>query len=97
MSLPVREAIVVAGPGDDTRTVAGVPLLVRTVLVLQRAGIERCTVVGAPLPVDSRIRCALSPAPALEPALDDALRLVVGPGTVIDEALVCDLMARATI
>jgi phosphatidylglycerophosphate synthase len=95
VSPPVREAIVVAGPGDDTRTVAGVPLLVRTVLVLQRAGIERCTVVGAPVPADPRIRCALSMAPVLEPARDDALRLVVGPGAVIDEVLVCDLVARA--
>ena len=93
---PIREAIIVAEAGDPLRPVARIPLLVRTILTLQRAGVERCTLVGplAP-PADARIRCALAAAPALAPLADDALRLVVGAGTVIDPALVCDLQARA--
>src|SRR5262249_31473960 len=82
--------------GDATRRVAGIPLLVRTILVLQRAGIERCTVVGGDgLPVDPRIRCRLVGMPRLEVAADEGLRLVVGAGAVIDEPLVRDLLARA--
>jgi phosphatidylglycerophosphate synthase len=95
MNLPIREAFIVPGPGDVGRAVAGVPLLVRTILVLQRAGIERCTLVGAAAPVDSRIRCRVETASALVAPADPALRLVVGPGTVIDRALVDDLQRRA--
>jgi phosphatidylglycerophosphate synthase len=93
---PIREAIIVPEAGDPLRPVGRVPLLVRTILTLQRAGVERCTLVG-PLvpPADPRIRCALATAPTLTPAADDALRLVVGAGTVIDPALVRDLQARA--
>ncbi len=93
---PIREAIIVPEEGDPLRPVARVPLLVRTILTLQRAGVERCTLVGplAP-PADPRIRCALATAPALTPPGDDALRLVVGAATVIDPALVRDLQARA--
>jgi phosphatidylglycerophosphate synthase len=96
MTGPIREAIIVPEPGDPLRPVARVPLLVRTILTLQRAGVERCTLVG-PLvpPADPRIRCALATAPTLTPPADDALRLVVGAGTVIDPALVRDLQARA--
>lgn len=95
MSAPIRDAVVVVGPGDGSRVVAGVPLPVRTILVLQRAGVERCTIVGAPLPADPRIRVALTAATAVEPAGDDALRLVIGPGAVIDAALVHGLAAQA--
>src|SRR5204862_549334 len=91
---PIREAIIVAEAGDPLRPVARVPLLVRTILALQRAGVERCTLVGSlSPPADARIRCALTTAPTLTPPADDALRLVIGAGTVIDPALVRDLQA----
>jgi phosphatidylglycerophosphate synthase len=95
MTAPIRDAIILAGPDDAGRRIAGVPLLLRTVLVLQSAGVERCTVVGAPAPADPRITCRLATAPSLVPAADLALRLVVGPGTVIDATLVRDLQASA--
>jgi phosphatidylglycerophosphate synthase len=96
MTAPIREAIVLAGPGDGASAVAGVPQLVRTIVALQRAGVERCTVVGASVPPDDpRIRCAVVATPALEPPADDGLRLVVGAGTVIDAELVRDLNRRA--
>ena len=93
MTAPIREAFVVADPRDPT--IAGVPLVVRTILVLERAGIELVTVVGQTPPVDARIRVPVTAAPALSAAADDALRLVVGPGAVIDGALVRDVQARA--
>ncbi|TMA37985.1 MAG: CDP-alcohol phosphatidyltransferase family protein [Deltaproteobacteria bacterium] len=95
MTAPIREAFVVAEPGDPPRSVAGVPLLVRTILVLERAGIERLTVIGAVPPADPRIHVRLGAAPAVRAAADGMLRLVVGPGAVIDAALVHDLQARA--
>ena len=95
MSEPVRDAIVLAGPGDARALVAGVPLLLRTVLTLQRAGVERCTIVGTEAPVDPRIRLALTTTPALAPPPDDALRFVIGPATVVDLTLLHDLLARA--
>jgi len=91
----IREAFVVAEPGAADAPVAGVPYLLRTLLVLQRAGIERCTVVGAAVPSDRRLRVAATAAPALTAPADDALRLVIGPGAVVDERLVRDLDARA--
>jgi phosphatidylglycerophosphate synthase len=96
MKGPIREAIILSEGSDPLRAVAGVPLLVRTILTLQRAGIERCTLVG-PLaaPADRRIRCAVVTTPTLTPPADGALRLVLGAGTVIDAALVHDLQARA--
>ena len=96
MDAPIREAIILPGPGDPLRPIAGEPLLVRTILALQRAGIERCTLVDPlAVPADARIRCALAAAPVLAPAADDRLRLVVAAGTVIDPALVQDLQSRA--
>jgi len=95
MTSPIREAFVVAEPGDPPCLVAGVPLLVRTILVLERVGIERLTVVGATPPADPRIRGPLGAAAAVRPASDGTLGLVVGPGTVIDATLVRDLQARA--
>src|SRR5439155_1451508 len=95
MTAPIREAFVVAEPGDPPRSVAGVPLLVHTSLVLERAGIERLTVIGAGPPADPRIHVRLGAAPAVRAAADGMLRLVVGPGAVIDAALVHDLQARA--
>src|SRR5204862_267301 len=63
---PIREAIIVAEAGDPLRAVARVPLLVRTILALQRAGVERCTLVGSlSPPADARIRCALATAGGL--------------------------------
>jgi phosphatidylglycerophosphate synthase len=96
MTPHIREAIILPGAEDPLRPVARVPLLVRTILALERAGIERCILIG-PLvpPVDRRIRCALATAPALVPLADDALRLVVEAGTVIDASLVRELQARA--
>jgi len=95
ISDPIRDAIVLAND-DPLRPIARVPFLVRTILALQRAGIERCTLVGvASPPGDRRIRCTLTSAPTLEPPADDALRLLVGAGTVIDDALVRDLQTRA--
>lgn len=91
---PIRDAIVLAS-ADPLRPIARVPHLVRTILALQRAGIERCTVVGVSPPGDRRIRCALTSAATLEPPPDDALRLLVGAGAVIDDTLVRDLQARA--
>jgi phosphatidylglycerophosphate synthase len=91
--LPIREAVIVPEPGDPLRPVAREPLLVRTILALQRGGIERCAVVEPlPLPADPRIRCHLARVPGAD---DDALRLVVGSATVIDPALVRDIQARA--
>jgi len=95
MTALIREAFIVAEPGDPPRSVAGVPLLVRTILVLERAGIERLTVVGTAPPTDPRIRVPLGVAPAVSAAADGTLRLVVGPGAVIDATLVRDLQARA--
>lgn len=95
MDAPIRDAVVLAGPGDAERRVAGVPLLLRTILVLQRAGVERVTLVGAPAPTDRRVRCVLGTATELAPAADAAPRLVVGPGAVIDRALVDGVVARA--
>jgi phosphatidylglycerophosphate synthase len=93
---PIREALIVRAPGDPLRPVARVPLLVRTILALQKAGVERCTLVGdVPAPRDPRIRCAVDAAPALVPAADQALRLIVGSDAVIDRALVLGLQARA--
>jgi len=93
---PIRDAIIVPEGGDPLRPVARVPLLVRTILTLQRAGVERCTLVG-PLvpPADARIRCTLATTPALTAPRDEALRLVIGAGTVIDPTLVRDLQGRA--
>ncbi len=93
MTAPIREAFVVADPRDPP--IAGVPLALRTILVLERAGIERVTVVGQTPPVDARIRVPVTAAPALSAVADGALRLVVGPGAVIDGALVRDVQARA--
>jgi phosphatidylglycerophosphate synthase len=86
----IDEAVVVAGPGDAERRVAGVPLLLRTVLTLQRAGIARCAVAGAAAPSDPRVRI---PVASAEPPSDGALRVVVGPGTVVDAVLVRRLVA----
>jgi phosphatidylglycerophosphate synthase len=94
MTAPIREAFIVPGPGDAGCAIAGVPLLVRAILVLQRAGVERCTVVGAPAPTDPRIRCRVDIAPALVPPADPAPRLVIGAGTVFDAALIAELQAR---
>ncbi|HEV7731024.1 MAG TPA: CDP-alcohol phosphatidyltransferase family protein [Candidatus Binatia bacterium] len=91
----IAEAIVTAGSGDVDRLVAGVPLLLRTVLTLQRAGLERCVVIGAPSPVDPRLRIVVESRPVLAATADDELRLVVGPGTVIDAVLVRRLVADA--
>jgi phosphatidylglycerophosphate synthase len=68
--------------------VAGVPQLVRTLLALQRAGVERCVLVGdvAP-PRDPRLAMTLVvdreplPAPGGEPTF------VVGSDTVVDRTL----------
>jgi len=86
---PVRDAVIVASPTDERRRIAGVPLLVRTALVLQRAGIERLFVDGPVTPpVDARIRVPVFAGP---PA-DGAPRIVVGAGTVVDETIVRELV-----
>ena len=92
----IHEAIIIAGPEDGSRTVAGVPLLLRTILTVQRAGVERCLVVGgARLPSDPRVRCAVSSTPTLAPPPDDGLRLLVGSDAVLDTALVRHLVEHA--
>jgi phosphatidylglycerophosphate synthase len=90
VSARVRDAVIVTDAGDASRTVAGVPLVLRTILVLQRAGIERVAVTGpvAP-PADARVRVAVG----REPPPPDAPCVVVGAGSVIDEALVRRLVA----
>jgi len=95
-AVPIRDAIILPDGTDPFRPVAGVPLLVRTILTLQRAGIERCTLVGRLMPPqDRRIMCRVLTASVLTPPADPALRLVVGAGTVIDVALVRELQTRA--
>ncbi|MCW5889488.1 MAG: CDP-alcohol phosphatidyltransferase family protein [bacterium] len=92
----IREAFILTAPGDAACRIAGIPLLLRTILVLQRAGIERCTVVGeTPPPHDPRIRCTVTRAPVLAAPADAEPRLLVGAGSVLDETLVRDLQARA--
>jgi phosphatidylglycerophosphate synthase len=81
----VRDAVIETSADDATRTVAGVPLVLRTVLVLQRAGIERVRVAGpAAVVADPRIRIPVERGGG-ETA---APHLVVGPGTVVDQRLV---------
>lgn len=89
-------AVILPGPGDPGRPVAGVPWLLRAILVLQRAGVAHCTVVGVDPPRDRRVRCSLARAATPAAALvgDEAL-VGVWPGAVFDEALVRDLLARA--
>lgn len=92
----IREAFILTGPGDGARRVAGLPLLVRTILTLQQAGVERCVLVGDEAAGDDpRIRCRLDAVPTLVPPRDASVRLVVGAGAVIDRALVQDLSQRA--
>jgi phosphatidylglycerophosphate synthase len=89
----VRDAVVRTRAEDAERRVAGVPLLVRTLLVLQRAGIERVMLDG-PLdaPADPRIRIAVGRGASS----GEEPRLVVGAGAVVDETLVrAALEARA--
>lgn len=83
MSEPVREAVVLAAPEHAAARVAGVPLLVRTILVLQRAGFERVHVDGAPPPVDARIR-----VPVVAGEAPRGAHVVVGAGAIVDQALV---------
>jgi phosphatidylglycerophosphate synthase len=81
----VREAVIETSADDATRTVAGVPLVLRTVLVLQRAGIERVRIAGpAAVPADPRVRIdvARGAGDAVAP------QIVVGPGAVVDQTLV---------
>ena len=80
----MREAVVLAGPEDFSSRVAGVPLLVRTILVLQRAGIERVHVPGSvEVPSDARIRVTIG-----REASPTGTHLVVGAGSVVDQTLV---------
>jgi phosphatidylglycerophosphate synthase len=95
VSEPIGEAIVLTN-GDAGRPVAGIPLLLRTILTLQRAGVERLTLVGdASVPADPRIRLEVGTARTLSPTEDERLRLIVGAGTVIDEAMVRELGRQA--
>ena len=91
----IRDAVVVAGPGDDRRQIARVPLLLRTILTLQRNGIERVTLVGSSVPEDARIRCQVTTAAAIVATKSEALHLLVGAGTVVDGALIASLQQSA--
>ncbi len=91
----VRRAVVLAGAGDRTRSVAGVPLLLRTLLTLQRSGIEQCTIVGADPPADPRLRVPVVRAASAASVASEALHVVVGPGTVFDQTLVRELVRQA--
>jgi phosphatidylglycerophosphate synthase len=84
----IRDAIVVAGPGDEQCQIARVPLLLRTILTLQRQGIERITLVGAAPPRDGRIRCQVTSAAQIVPPASDALHVVIGAGSVVDGPLI---------
>jgi phosphatidylglycerophosphate synthase len=79
----IRDAVVLASERDATHRVGGVPLLVRTALVLQRAGIERIVVDGAGAPADPRIGVAVT----REPLPPGTPHVVIGPGAVIDQPL----------
>jgi len=83
VSDPVRDAVIHVAPGDDAPRVAGVPLCVRAILVLQRAGITRVRIAGGDVPVDPRIRTTV--------VRDDAgwpvPHLAVGGGAVFDVAI----------
>lgn len=94
MDAVVRDAIVMVGPDDGRREVARVPLLERTLRTLERTGFERCTLVGAEIPV-VRTSLRLATVPALVAGADESLCLLVGPGVVLDAALVRDLIERA--
>lgn len=94
-TVAVTEAVVVAGPDDARTMIAGVPLLVRSILTLQRGGIQRVTLVGAPPPHDARIRCTVTSAPAIPTPDDDAPSVLVGAGSVIDGALIAHLQEIA--
>ena len=84
MSDELQEAVVLATPEDLSSRVAGVPLLVRTILVLQRAGFERVNVPGSiDVPADPRIRITIG-----RESRPDGTHLVVGAGSVVDQALV---------
>lgn len=92
----VRDAYVHADLEDVNRVVAGVPQLVRTLLVLQRAGIERGVLVGdVPAPRDPRITMAVVIDREPPPATDEEPTLVVGSDTVIDGALIAWLRDAA--
>lgn len=91
---PIREAVVHAGPGDAERTIAGVPLLLRTILTLQRSGVEECFLVGSEAPSDPRVRCRVSVSEPPGPPQGSTRRLIVGAGSVIDEALVRHLQSE---
>lgn len=91
----IRNAIVLVGPGDEGRTVAGLPHLVRTVLTLQRAEIERVVLIGATAaPTDTRISCEVEVRDEFIPTGDDPW-LVMGPGAVVDVVLARRLQSLA--
>jgi phosphatidylglycerophosphate synthase len=84
VSAPIREAVVETTADAAARTVAGVPLLLRTVLVLQKAGVESVVVEGpADVPRDPRLRIPVGRTHATT-----GRHLVVGAGSVIDVRLV---------
>jgi len=84
VSEELHEAVVLATPDDLSSRVAGVPLLVRTILVLQRAGFERVHVPGAiDVPSDPRIRITIG-----RETRPEGSHLVVGAGSVVDQVLV---------
>jgi len=88
----IREAVIVTAPADADRRVAGVPLVLRTILLLQRAGIERVTIDGpVEPPRDPRVRVTVG----REPATDARPRLAVGASTVVDATLVQALLDAA--
>lgn len=91
MSDGVREAVVLAEPDDAAVRVAGVPLLVRTILLLQRAGVERVHIPATTaVPKDARIR-----VPPERGTTPSGAHLVVGPATVVDQAVVRAASAAA--
>jgi archaetidylinositol phosphate synthase len=83
VSESVREAVVLAAPEHVDARVGGVPLLLRTILVLQRAGFERVHVEGAAPPSDPRIR-----VPVERGGAPRGTHLVIGAGAVVDQTLV---------
>jgi phosphatidylglycerophosphate synthase len=91
VSEPIRDAIVHATAEDGARRVAGVPLLLRTLLVLQKAGVERVVLEGpVAAPVDPRLRLAVARGET-PPSVP---HLAVGGGVVFDAAFASRAVAE---
>ena len=91
MSEPVRDAVIHATDAAIQARVAGLPWLVRAILVMQRAGFARVRIAGAAVPSDPRIRVTV--------IRDDAgwpiPHVAIGGGAVCDVVLLQHLATAA--